>query len=299
MFDFPRRADHLGLQAALSDRVLPILVAAMSFLAALALAGTLASATLAAQWRGDTAAALTLQIPNPGNAAANHAGTRLTTVLRTLQTAPGIANPHLLSAAEVDRLLTPWLGAGASQLALPVPAIITATWQGPGTPDSLATTLAAIAPGTQLATGAAWASRVAALTTSLQACAAAVLVIVALVAAAVISIATRSGLAQRRETIEIIHSLGALDADIADRFAGRATVLTLAGASAGALLALPILVWLAALAAPFAGPAAGLSPVSGLPPALWIALPSLPLIAAGIGWLTAQLTVHGWLRNLA
>jgi len=114
----------------------------------------------------------------------------------------------------------------------------------------------------------------------------------------VVSVATRSGLAQRREAIEIIHGLGALDADIADRFAARATFLAAAGSGVGALVALPVLFWLADLAAPFAGPAPGAA-MPGLPPALWIALPALPVIAAVIGWGTAQLTVRGWLRSLA
>jgi cell division transport system permease protein len=294
----PRRVDHLGLRTALADRLLPVLVAAMSFLAALAIAGTLATATLAAHWQGDTAAALTIQVPEPDAPDATASGNRLSGVLSALQTAPGVNNPSLMSADNVNALLTPWLGADVAQLALPIPAVITATWSGPGTPDSLAASLQKFAPGTLVATGQAWAARVAALTTSLQACAAAILIIVALVAAAVVAVATRSGLAQRREAIEIIHGLGALDADIADRFAARATFLAVTGGATGAVLALPILVWLAALAAPFAGPA----PTSGfpsLPPALWITLPALPLIAAAIGWGTAQITVRGWLRNLA
>jgi cell division transport system permease protein len=294
----PRRGDHLGLRSALADRLLPVLVAAMSFLAALAVAGTLATATLANHWQGDTASALTIQVPDATAPDATASGDRLTGVLAALQTAPGVSDPAIMSAASVNRLLAPWLGADAAQLALPIPAVITATWSGPGTPDALTANLQKLAPGTLVATGQAWAARVTALTTSLQACAAAVLIIVALVAAAIVAIATRSGLAQRRETIEIIHGLGALDADIADRFAARATFLAATGAAAGALLALPVLIWLAALAAPFAGTA----PVSGLPtlpPALWIVLPALPLLAAAIGWGTAQLTVRGWLRSLA
>ncbi len=293
-----RRVDHLGLRSALADRLLPVLVAAMSFLAALALAGTLATATLAAHWQGDTAAALTIQVPSPDTPAASGGFSRLGAVLAALQTAPGVANPQVMSADDINRLLSPWLGADVAQLALPIPAVITANWQGPGTPDSLTAALNKIAPGTLLATGAVWAARVAALTSSLQTCAASVLLIVALVAAAMVSLATRSGLAQRREAIEIIHGLGALDADIADSFAARATFLAVSGAAIGALLALPVLFWLASLSAPFAGPVPS-SGLPGLPPALWIALPALPLGAALIGWGTAQLTVRGWLRRLA
>jgi cell division transport system permease protein len=296
MFNFgSNRVDHLGLRSALADRLLPVLVGAMSFLAALAIAGTLAAATLAAHWQGDTRTALTIQVPN---ATAPAGGTtRLAAVLAALQATPGVRHPLVLGAAEVNRLLAPWLGPDVAALALPIPAVITASWESSATPDALAAALARIAPGTLVATGAAWAGRVGTLTASLQACAAAVLVIVALIATGMVSLATRSGLAQRRETIEIIHGLGALDSDIAGRFAGRAATLAVGGAVIGTLLALPVLFWLATLAAPFSNPGLPQGPV--MPPALWMALPMLPVVAALIGWGTAQLTVRGWLRHLA
>ncbi|HEY1858391.1 cell division protein FtsX [Acidocella sp.] len=293
-----KRKDHLGLSTGLTDWLLPVLVAAMSFLAALALAGTLASAVLAAQWRSDTASALTVQVTEPQAPDAAGAQSRATAVLAALSSAPGIAGAAIMSADQLNQLLAPWLGADVAQLALPVPAVITATWQGAENTDALAASLQKIAPGTLVSTGSAWAARVVSLTSSLQDSAAAVLVIVALVAAAVVAVATRAGLAQRREAIEIVHGLGALDADIAASFAARATLLTVVGALIGGVLALPVLVWLASLAAPFSGFAPD-SIVPGLPPALWVSLPVLPLAAAAIGWSTAQLTVHGWLRRLA
>jgi cell division transport system permease protein len=291
-----RRVDHLGLRLALADRLLPLLVGAMSFLAALAIAGALAATALAAHWQGDTGAALTIQVPQPDQPAAAGGATRLAAVLAALQANPAVRAPHLLTGEELNALLSPWLGADAGQLALPVPAVITATLAG-GTADALGAALNAIAPGTLVETGARWAARVAALTASVQASAASVLLIVALVAAAVVAVATRSGLAQGRESIEIIHGLGALDSDIAAGFAARALVLAAGGAVAGTLLALPVLFWLARLAAPFGGVAATAWPL--LPAPLWISLPALPVVAAVIGWGTAQVTVRSWLRSLA
>ncbi|GLR67715.1 hypothetical protein GCM10010909_23960 [Acidocella aquatica] len=304
-----RHTDPLGLHSALEDWMLPVLVAAMSFLAALAIAGALASTTLAAQWQNDTAAALTIQVPQPGAPDAANNATRLAAVQTALQTMPGVTNPQLLSADALNHLLAPWLGTDAASLGLPLPAVITATWSGPGAGDSIAAALNKLAPGTLAQTGTQWAARVTALTGSLQTCAAAVLVIVALVGGALVALATRAGLAQRRDTIETIHGLGALDADIASRFASRATILAVTGAAAGALLALPVLLWLAMLAAPFASPIPQPGLTSGLtnglarslasmPPALWTAMPCLPLAAAVIGWCSAQLTVRGWLRKL-
>jgi cell division transport system permease protein len=279
------RVDQLGLRGG-REFLLPMLVGAMSFLAALAIAGTLATGAMAAHWRNDTGTALTIQVPPP----------RLAAVLAALAADPDVDGAHLLSGAEMNALLKPWLGADAGALALPVPAVITASWAGAAPPDALAARLAAIAPGTLVETGARWAARVAALTASLQACAAAVLLIVAAVAAGVVAVATRAGLAQRRAAIEIVHGLGALDTDIADSFAERALLLAVAGALAGTLLALPVLFWLAGLAAPFASvPDAA----PALPVALWVCLPVLPLVAAVIGWATAQFTVRHWLRGLA
>ena len=124
---------------------------------------------------------------------------------------------------------------------------------------------------------------------------------VAGVAVAVIAVATRAGLSARREAIEIVHGLGATDSYIAGRFASRATFLAATGGLVGAIAAMPVLLELASLAAPFAG----LQPDGGeegglgvLPPVLWLALPGLPLAAAAIGFLTAQGTVRRWLRRL-
>ncbi len=292
----PRR-DDLGLRAGLADRLLPLVVAAMSFLAALALAGALAGAELASSWQNQAASALTIQVPQPNQPATPGQETRLAAVLAALQTMPGIEGAKILDRAAEDSLLTPWLGTNAAQLGLQLPGVIVAQWIGPGTPDVLSAALQNISPGTQVDVGAVWAARVSALTGSLQACAVAVLLIVALVAASVVAVAARAGLAQRHETIVIVHGLGALDADIAARFAARATGMCLAGALAGTLLALPVLAWLAALAAPFGMQTQGRA-LLGLPLPLWLMLPALPVTASCIGWATAQLTVRGWLRNL-
>ena len=158
------------------------------------------------------------------------------------------------------------------------------------------------APGTLLETQGVWIDRLLALARSLQASAGAALLVVAAVAAAVVAVAIRAGLAARREAIEIVHGLGATDGFIAARFAGRATLLAAVGGIAGAVAALPVLLALARLAAPFAqagaDAATGSSLADALPPALWLLLPGLPLTAAAIGFVTAQVTVRRWLRQL-
>src|ERR1700756_2151865 len=65
----PSGFDELGLQRALSDRMLPLLVAAMAFLAALATAGWFGSAALARHWQHGAGASLTVQVPQPSGSA--------------------------------------------------------------------------------------------------------------------------------------------------------------------------------------------------------------------------------------
>ncbi len=295
--------DELGLRRALADRVLPFLVAAMALLAALALAGWVGAASLARHWQEGAEAALTVQVPQPAEPAAQGGGTRLQRVLGVLAGSPGIASAHALTADELDTLLHPWLGPAAERLAVPLPAVIAVRLtQSDVDVGPIAARLDAAAPGTLTETHDMWIRRLARLSRSLQACAGMALLLVAGVASAVIAVATRAGLAARREAIEIVHGLGATDGYIAARFAGRATLLAATGGLAGALMALPVLLTLAILAAPFAsasvapdGPAEALA---ALPVALWMALPGLPAAAAAIGFLTAQGTVRWWLRRL-
>jgi cell division transport system permease protein len=170
----------------------------------------------------------------------------------------------------------------------------------PGVVDTgLAGRLAAAAPGAIMEHNADWLARIAALIRSLQACAALALLVVVFIAAAVVGLATRIGLATRRGSIAIMHGLGATDGLIAGQFAHRVTVLVLGGALVGALAALPVLLGLARLAAPFRADAAAHAGILNmLPPTLWAVLAALPVMTAVIGWATSQGTVRIWLRRL-
>ncbi len=301
----PPRFDELGLRRALSDRMVPLLVAAMAFLAALALAGWFGTAALSRHWQQGAGAALTVQVPQADDPALRGGQSRLAAVLALLVGTPGVASAHALSDQELGDLLRPWLGQGRERLAIPIPAVIavrlndTAMDMAP-----LSQRLSEVAPGTMVEDHGIWIRRLAVLVRSLQACAALALLLVAGVAAVVIAVVTRAGLSTRREAIEIVHGLGATDRYIAGRFAARATMLAAAGATIGACIALPILLTLAQMAAPFAGEVAvggttSLTDILGtLPVALWLALPCLPAGAAVIGYGTAHGAVRRWLRRL-
>ena len=218
--------------------------------------------------------------------------------------APGVVSAHALSEQELGDLLKPWLGQGAERLAIPIPAVIAVRLTDKAADlEPLSRRLVAAAPGTLVEEHGIWIRRLTILARSLQACAGLALLLVTGVAAAVIAVATRAGLSTRREAIEIVYGLGATDNYIAGRFAARATLLAAAGGTAGALAALPVLLALAQMAAPFVGDAGRVDETmrgafDALPAPLWLALPCLPISAALIGYLTAHGAVRRWLRRL-
>jgi cell division transport system permease protein len=334
----PAKADDLGLRRALSDRLLPLLVTAMTILAALTLAGAIAAAGLARHWRGGAATLVTVQVPDPSDAAPGGT-TRAVAVARLLEMLQGrgglgVSGARLLTEPEVGALLKPWLGVDAAALSLKLPAVFEVRMKyssaafaagaadaafaagaagagfAAGAADAafaagaagLDAALARVAPGTLVERNGVWLSRLTGLAASLQACAAVALAMVAFIAAAVVALATRAGLAARRDAIEIVHGLGAPDRAIAGPFSARISGLAFGGSLLGLILVVPLLIGLAQVSAPFQADAAGFhSPealLAALPVFLWVSLAALPLAAGLIGWSTAQLTVRAWLRRL-
>lgn len=286
------RPDDLGLRRALAARLLPFLVAAMAFLASLALAGVAAADGLAQHWRGAAGDVLTVQVPDPGSP--SDPGSRVAHVAALLRADPAVEAVRALGEDELRDLLRPWLGGDGSQVALPLPAVLDVRLrEAGGNAPALAQRLDTAAPGTLVDEHGSWLRRLAALARSLQACAALAAAVVTGVAAAVVAVATRAGISARRDAITVVHDLGATDGYIAGRFAGRVTALAAVGGLVGTLAAVPLLAGLAQLAAPFALVEGGSLPLS-----LLLRLVAVPLAAAGIGWLTAQGTVRRWLRRL-
>ena len=297
----PPGFDDLGVKRALSDRLLPSLVAAMTFLAALALAGSLGATALSQHWQQGAGGLMTVQVPQPGERAAD-GGTRLERIETILGKTAGVGGTHVLSDDELRTLLRPWLGMGSGEIAIPLPAVIDVRLTGAG-PDgaALANALESAAPGTLVDEHDRWVNRLTALARSLQACAGLALGVVCFVAVAVIAVATRAGLSSRRDAIETVHGLGATDRFIARSFAQRATVLAGFGATLGALAALPVLAGLTGLAAPLGNGIAAdgvVGMLTAMPLKLWLLVACLPPLAASIGWITANRTVRRWLRRL-
>src|ERR1700684_4481937 len=140
--------------------MLPLLVAAMAFLAALAMAGWFGTAALSRHWQQGAGASLTVQVPQASDPAAHGNQTRLAAVLAALTASPGVASAHALSDQELSDLLKPWLGQGADRLAIPIPAIIAVRLTDSAIDtEPLSRRLAEVAPGTLVEEHGVWIRR--------------------------------------------------------------------------------------------------------------------------------------------
>jgi cell division transport system permease protein len=279
-----RARDPLGLKRALSDKLLPGLVAAMALLAALALAGSRGAEALKNRWQHGAAAAVTVQLPPEQSG-------RMDEALALLRARPEVAVAEPVSPDRMRELLRPWLG---EVPALPLPSVLELRLKNINLdPAPVQRALSEAIPGAEVEAHGIWVARLAALARSVQGVALAVLALVIGVAVAVVAVATRAGVASRRQAIEILHDLGATQSDIAGRFARRIGLLAAGGALAGAAIAVPTLAALSGLAAPLSGGV--VQPWSALP---WLDLALLPPVAGLIGWATAQFSVRRWLRRL-
>jgi len=275
-----RGRDPLGLRRALSDRLLPALVGAMALLAALALAGADGAGRLAERWQQGEAGQLMLQLPRE---------TPLEPVIARLSALPGVAAVAVIPEERLRQLLAPWLGEVPG---LPLPRMLGITMRMEMDQIPLLEMAQSI-PGAQLELRSEAVRLAMRLAEGLRALSLVMLGIIGLVAAALVAVATRAGIAARRETILILHELGARDADIAGRFARRLAWLCALGAAGGLAFAIPALWYLAIQALPVVLAREALP--DDLP---WAALALLPPAAALIGWLTALVTLRIWLRRL-
>jgi cell division transport system permease protein len=214
-----------------------------------------------------------------------------------------VASAKTFSDGQLNALLRPWLGADVKDLAAPIPAVIAVRMTGNAENSSeLAGLLAQTAPGTIVEDHAAWATQLDTLARSLQLCSGFVLLIVTTLTAAVIAVVMRSGLMARRQAILVVYQLGATDSYIVRRFAVRAAVLASVGGAMGGLFALPVVFAMATIAAPLVGERVLIltvaDAISLLPVKLWVMPLVLPVAAGMVGYLSTQLTMRQWLRQL-
>ena len=287
------RGAELAFEHDPANRYLPWIIALMVYLAALAVAGAFALGATAAQWRGAQSDRLTIQLPPRDPPASGDQ--RAALVIDILRSTAGVATVRRLDRRELVGLLEPWLGTANITPGLPLPDLIDVTVERGAKPDldALARRLETAAPGATQDDHGRWMGRLATAASAVQALALMLTALIAGAAAATVMVATRVSLAVHRETIELLHLIGAQDGFVARAFGRRALVLGLRGGLIG--LGLAGLTYML-LQRATSGLDAPLMPRLDWSPVSLATLAALPLASAAIAMLTARFTV---LRALA
>lgn len=274
---------------------MPWVIAIMVALTVLAAAGGLALSNLVARASGDLAGSATVQIIDPDSAKRDvqaHAAAAL------LARDAAVVEVSVVPQDEVEALLEPWLGAGAGDDALPVPALIDLRLRGnadAATLGRLRNKLALTVPTARIDAQSDWLAPVLGALSTLRWMALGLIALLAFTAAAAVWLAARNALGTNRDTIEIVHLLGGNDDQIARIFQRSILLDALAGGTLGLVLGGAAVML---MAVQFAALDSGLVAGGDLGLVDWLVLAAVPLFAVAIAVYTARMTVLSSLRKM-
>ena len=266
---------------------MPWVIAIMLFLTVLAAAAGLGLAGAAARLDEQIGSRVTIQIVEANPRLREQQAAAAAAALRPL---PGVVAVRPVPQAEVEALLEPWIGAGGLESDLPVPALIDVDLS-PAARGSLArlrAAVAAVAPSARVDDHAQWLAPLASLIAALKWLAGGLVLLMVGATAATVVLAARAALDTHRNTIEILHLMGATDVQVARLFQRRIALDALFGGFVGLIAASLVLLVIGnrvgALGSELLGSA-------GLPLVSWLILIALPIGGVALATLVARTTI--------
>ncbi len=219
-------APHMTLMTAM---------AAMCYLAVLAIGALLMTQTAVDNWTSQIASQVTVQITATDGVDVDGDATKVVEILRATQ---GISDVVVVSPEAARKLLEPWLGKSGILEDLPIPRLINVTINKASPPDLelLRATLATQVPSATLDTHRRWQAELISMAGSLTWLAIAVLSLIATAAIVLVVYATRAAMEANREVIEVLYLAGARDSFISRAVLWRFCLTGLKAGLIGSLL---------------------------------------------------------------
>lgn len=298
-----RRGMPLVPADTVAGRALVTVVAILTFLAAITASTAQLVANASQDWRSDVSREITIQI-RPLARTDIEAGVARAAAIAA-QT-PGVESIEIISRADSERLLEPWLGSGLDLVELPVPRLIVVKLADAGSVDlaALRATLTKEVTGASLDDHRLWVARLAAMANTVIVVGIAVVLLVLVATALAVGFATTGALAGARDIVEVLHFVGADDRYIAAQFQQRFLRLGLRGGLLGGGAAALFLALAGLLAARFRASAGGdqIEALFGTLQIGWSGYGAILVIVAIVAAVTAlvsRVTVRSQLRALA
>lgn len=296
-----KRRYDLPLNRNDSTRFLTTLIGLMTFLAVLAISAFFVLGAMTERWTSGLEDKITIEIPAETADGLLLKQDELALLSQTttsiLATHPFVKTYHVMTLAEIQELVEPWLGESTlDPEQIPLPGLISVEMK-PDTPretiQSLTEKISVAAPGVRLDTHETWLKDVLRFTGALQFSATLLIIVIGFTTVIAVAGAVRARLAVHRADVELLHLMGAADQYISRQFQRHSLLLGLTGGAAGTIagiIALLLVGWLS-----------GEMNVNLLPEyhvsfLQVITIILLPLIIAALATVTARQTV---LRELS
>lgn len=218
----------------IAGRALVTVIAIMTFLAALTAGFAILIANASQGWRESVSREITVQVRPMAGKDLEAEAQKAADIVRQ---APEVAEVHVFSKEESEKLLEPWLGAGLDLAELPVPRLVVVKLKdGAPEPDlaALRKSMSAKVPGANLDDHRLWLARLAAMADTIVFLAIGIFALVVIAMAFAVAFATRGAMAGNREIIDVLHFVGAEDRYIAGEFRRHFLRLGLEGGALGA-----------------------------------------------------------------
>ncbi|MGY6250268.1 cell division protein FtsX [Bosea thiooxidans] len=298
-----RRDQPLVPVDTVAGRALMAVIAILTFLAALSAGAAVLAARASDQWRGAVSDEMTIQIRPDSHRSIEEDVAKAVTMAQALE---GIESVRAVPKAESDKLLEPWLGTGLDLVELPVPRLIVLKLKSGATPDiaRFGPALRNDVPTAILDDHRLWLKRLSAMASTIIVSGFVIVLLVLTAAALAVAFATRGAMAGSRESVEVLHFVGADDDFIAREFQSRFIRLGLRGGAMGGLAAITAIALLGFLSSFWstAPEAEQLQALFGAFEIGWAGYAAVLLVAvvvAAIAGVVSRFTVRHYLKMLA
>ncbi len=266
---------------------MPWVIAIMMFLTVLAAAAGLGLAGAAGRLDEQIGNRITIQVVEANHELRDRQAAAATEALAAL---PDVESVRLVPDEEIQSLLEPWIGPAGSGTDLPVPALIDVelVQAGSSSVERVRNAVEPVAPAARVDEDAQWLAPLASLIDSLKWLAAGLVLLMGGATTATVVLAARAALDTHRQTIEILHLMGATDVQVARLFQRRIALDALFGGLVGFALAALVLMLLGNRVSALGSELLGSTALSLQATALLVVL---PLIGVLLAMLVARLTI--------
>ncbi len=269
-----------------ASRFLPWIIALMVYLAALILAGSFTLSHTISMSRNAQVESFSVHLPHMAE------GEKETSdkVLALVKNTAGVKDASLVTTDHIKEMVEPWLGKSEALNSLPLPVIIEGKVKSGETIDydALKSKVQAVVPGADIDDHKKWLAQFSEFVNVVQYTLMIIAIFIISATAVIVIFACKTSLKIHRNTVNLLHRLGAMDGYIAKQFQDFAALLTLKGSFIGCGLAAFTLLVLHIMGRSINSP---LFPTFALSFAHWAILFCLPLIMSLLALIAARVSV--------